>query len=188
MQLRGVTRCCMNMKPCPAGEDLCGSRQTARCPVTACQYRACLGGPFLCPRWFLYVYMLESVRYLLFVQSGFNVTPSFMSHMCAEASVFTRSCRICPYFAVWFPPSQLWPFFFFWTLLFFTFASHGNCNLVCYSPEFWTCGLVCLAGAAGGPFWLAVFMQVQDIEDTPPCRAFFFFFLRGFWEQQTLQY
>lgn len=34
---------------------------------------------------------------------------------------------------------------------------------------------MCLAGAAGGSFWLAVFMQVQDVEDTPPCRAFFFF-------------
>ena len=35
---------------------------------------------------------------------------------------------------------------------------------------------MCLAGAAGGPVWLAVFMQVQDIEDTPPCRAFLLFF------------
>lgn len=41
---------------------------------------------------------------------------------------------------------------------------------------------MCLAGAAGGPFWLAVFMQVQDIEDTPPRRTFFFpFFFEGLW-------
>lgn len=26
-----------------------------------------------------------------------------------------------------------------------TFASHGNCSQVCYSPAFWTCGLACLA-------------------------------------------
>lgn len=32
------------------------------------------------------------------------------------------------------------------TVFCFTFASHGNCNLVCYSPAFWTCGLACLAG------------------------------------------
>lgn len=40
--------------------------------------------------------------------------------------------------------------------------------------------------AAGNPFWLSVFMQVQDIEDTPPCSrgfSFFFFLLRGFSEQ-----
>lgn len=28
----------------------------------------------------------------------------------------------------------------------FTFASHGNCSQVCYSPAVWTCGLACLAG------------------------------------------
>lgn len=80
------------------GEDLCGSPLTARCPVTARQYQACLGGLFLRPGWFFCVYVLKSVLYFLFVQSRFNVTPSFMSHIFTD--VFTHSCRIYPYFAV----------------------------------------------------------------------------------------
>lgn len=33
----------------------------------------------------------------------------------------------------------------------------------------------CLDGRQATLFWLGVFMQVQDIEDTPPCSRFFFF-------------
>lgn len=110
--------------------------------------------------------------------------------------VFTRYAlcllaKLKPYFALWHSLSMYnmkcapfdWNLLWLTVFYFSTFASHGNCNLVCYSPAFWTCGLECLAGrqaALSG----SVFMQVQDIEDTPPCRVFW----RGFSEQPTLQY
>lgn len=45
--VQGVMWCCVNMKPCPTEDSLYRVRLTGRCSVTACQYEACLGGPFL---------------------------------------------------------------------------------------------------------------------------------------------
>lgn len=69
-----------------------------------------------------------------------------------------------------------------------TFASHcTRKRLRVILLPFRTCGFsvtAWLAGRQATLFCLGVFMQVQNIEDTPLCSPFFFF-LRGFSEQPT---
>lgn len=69
-----------------------------------------------------------------------------------------------------------------------TFASHCiRKRLRVILLPFRTCGFsvtAWLAGRQATLFCLSVFMQVQNIEDTPLCSPFFFF-LRGFSEQPT---
>ena len=58
-------------------------------------------------------------------------------HFAYWRSLSMYKCKIAPFL----PCNLLWLAVFY-----FTIASHGNCSQVCFSPAFWTCGLVWLTG------------------------------------------
>ena len=160
----------------PCEENLCRARLTARCSVTARQYAACLRGPCQTPSggntFFLLCNYPSSFQPII-TQSNFSLDISFLfvvsfqngtlavsytSHV--QNSVYSTWCVLTvrakakPHFAYWRSLSmykcKIAPFLpcnLLWLAVFyFTIASHGNCSQVCFSPAFWTCGLVWLTG------------------------------------------
>lgn len=122
LEALAVNRAVQQERGPPEGSRLtregCDSYASARCHATLheCEALSCQGGPLrvttdgkvsrqrvhtapVSQARFSGLYVLYSVLYLSFVESGFNVT-GFMSHSCTEAGVLTPSCRIYPYFAV----------------------------------------------------------------------------------------
>lgn len=93
------------------------------------------------PIWFLF-FLSDSQRsftsvWCSQVQYVLSVIAKPQPHFAYQLSPSMYKSNIAPFL----PCSHLWL-----TVFYFTFASHGNCSQVCYSPAFWTCGLACLAG------------------------------------------